>query len=141
MDICFPPAYRGCTLFINFESEQECRKIGTIKCDPNTVSTFELFLTLKQGSRNSWHSMLPQFLKWVVLSFLFAKMRFTCDHLFTSATFLSYLLKQKFYQRWHHHDQPRFHSRKEKIIQVLPGGVRWRKDGIPDFSKLYIYPP
>ncbi|XP_065220677.1 protein scylla-like [Planococcus citri] len=58
-----PCGLRGCTLFINFETETECRRIGTIKCDPNTVSTFELYLTLKQGSRNSWHSMLPQFLK------------------------------------------------------------------------------
>merc|ERR1712070_289196 len=41
-----PCGLRGCTLFINFETEQECRRIGTIKCDPNTVSTFELYLTL-----------------------------------------------------------------------------------------------
>uniref|UniRef100_A0A1B6CKS5 Protein charybde n=1 Tax=Clastoptera arizonana TaxID=38151 RepID=A0A1B6CKS5_9HEMI len=58
-----PCGLRGCTLFINFESEQECRRIGTIRCDPNTVSTFELFLTLTQDSRSSWHSILPQFIK------------------------------------------------------------------------------
>ncbi|PSN58152.1 hypothetical protein C0J52_01043 [Blattella germanica] len=57
-----PCGLRGCTLFINFETDQMCRRIGTIKCDPNTVSTFELFLTLKQDS-SSWHSLLPQFLK------------------------------------------------------------------------------
>lgn len=58
-----PCGLRGCTLFINFETDQECRRIGTIKCDPNTVSTFELFLTLTQDSRSTWHSILPQFIK------------------------------------------------------------------------------
>lgn len=53
---------RGCTLFVSFEAHDMLRKIGTIKCDPNTVSTFELYLTLKQDS-SSWHSLLPQFLK------------------------------------------------------------------------------
>lgn len=57
-----PCGLRGCTLFINFENDQVCRRLGQIKCDPNTVSTFELFLTLKQDS-SSWHSILPQFLK------------------------------------------------------------------------------
>ncbi|KAJ9591960.1 hypothetical protein L9F63_001472 [Diploptera punctata] len=57
-----PCGLRGCTLFINFETDQMCRRIGTIKCDPNTVSTFELSLTLKQDS-STWHSLLPQFLK------------------------------------------------------------------------------
>ncbi|XP_034230325.1 protein charybde-like [Thrips palmi] len=57
-----PCGLRGCTLFINFETEQVCRRLGQVKCDPNTVSTFELFLTLKQDS-SSWHSILPQFLK------------------------------------------------------------------------------
>jgi len=57
-----PCGLRGCTLFINFENDHVCRRIGTIKCDPSTVSTFELFLTLKQDS-SSWHSLLPQFLK------------------------------------------------------------------------------
>jgi hypothetical protein len=58
-----PCGLRGCTLFINFETDSECRRIGTVKCDPNTVSTFELFLTLKQDNRSTWHSILPQFIK------------------------------------------------------------------------------
>ncbi|KAL1115757.1 hypothetical protein AAG570_006047 [Ranatra chinensis] len=58
-----PCGLRGCTLFINFETDTECRRIGTVKCDPNTVSTFELFLTLKRDSRSTWHSILPQFIK------------------------------------------------------------------------------
>ncbi|XP_069699961.1 protein charybde-like isoform X2 [Periplaneta americana] len=57
-----PCGLRGCTLFINFENDQVCKRIGMIKCDPRTVSTFELYLTLKQDS-SSWHSLLPQFLK------------------------------------------------------------------------------
>jgi len=57
-----PCGLRGCTLFINFEGPDTFRRIGTIKCDPFTVSTFELHLTLKQDS-SSWHSLLPQFLK------------------------------------------------------------------------------
>ncbi|KAL0274537.1 UNVERIFIED_CONTAM: hypothetical protein PYX00_002639 [Menopon gallinae] len=57
-----PCGLRGCTLFVSFEAHDMLRKIGTIKCDPNTVSTFELYLTLKQDS-SSWHSLLPQFLK------------------------------------------------------------------------------
>ncbi|GFG29691.1 hypothetical protein Cfor_03741, partial [Coptotermes formosanus] len=56
-----PCGLRGCTLFINFENDHVCRRLGTIKCDPSTVSTFELFLTLKQDS-SAWHSLLPQFL-------------------------------------------------------------------------------
>uniref|UniRef100_A0A8D9EFZ7 Protein scylla n=1 Tax=Cacopsylla melanoneura TaxID=428564 RepID=A0A8D9EFZ7_9HEMI len=58
-----PYGLKGCTLFINFETDQECRKIATLTCDPNTVSTFELYLTLRQDFRHSWHSLLPQFLK------------------------------------------------------------------------------
>ncbi|XP_022175708.1 protein charybde-like isoform X1 [Myzus persicae] len=57
-----PCGLRGCTLYLNFEGEQECRKIGTIKCDTNTVSTFELFLTLKQNPRNTW-SLIPLFIR------------------------------------------------------------------------------
>lgn len=57
-----PCGLRGCTLFVNFETEAVCRRLCTIKCDPGTVSTFELFLTLKQDA-TSWHNLLPQFLK------------------------------------------------------------------------------
>ncbi|GJQ80070.1 hypothetical protein Trydic_g19354 [Trypoxylus dichotomus] len=53
---------RGCTLYLSFEGEQECRKLSTIKIDPSTVSTFELYLTLKQSTAG-WNSFLPQFIK------------------------------------------------------------------------------
>lgn len=57
-----PCGLRGCTLYLNFEGEQDCRRLSTVKCDPSTASTFELYLTLKQTSAG-WNSFLPQFLK------------------------------------------------------------------------------
>lgn len=55
---------RGCTLYIGFEGEgeEDSRKLGTVKLDPFTASTFELYLTLKQ-SAPGWNAFLPQFLK------------------------------------------------------------------------------
>ncbi|CAH1398926.1 unnamed protein product [Nezara viridula] len=60
-----PCGLRGCTLYIDFAaSDADVRRIAEIKCDNNTVSTFELTLTLKQDPRSSsWHNILPQFLK------------------------------------------------------------------------------
>lgn len=58
-----PCGIRGCTIYIEFEDEPDnTRRIATMKTDPNTVSTFELYLTLKQD-RRGWTSILPQFLK------------------------------------------------------------------------------
>lgn len=54
---------RGCNILIEFEDEMgHKRQIASTKTDPNTVSTFELILTLKQD-RSGWTSILPQFLK------------------------------------------------------------------------------
>lgn len=54
---------RGCNIIIEFEDETgNKRNIASTKTDPNTVSTFELILTLKQD-RSGWTSILPQFLK------------------------------------------------------------------------------
>jgi len=54
---------RGCNIIIQFEDEMgNTKKIASTKTDPNTVSTFELILTLKQD-RSGWTSILPQFLK------------------------------------------------------------------------------
>lgn len=54
---------RGCNIIIKFEDEMgNTKKIASTKTDPNTVSTFELILTLKQD-RSGWTSILPQFLK------------------------------------------------------------------------------
>ncbi|XP_037930924.1 protein charybde [Teleopsis dalmanni] len=58
-----PCGVRSCTIFIEFEDEpNNTRRIATFKVDPNTVSTFELYLTLKHD-RSGWTSKLPQFLK------------------------------------------------------------------------------
>ncbi|XP_063709517.1 protein charybde-like [Culicoides brevitarsis] len=58
-----PCGIRGCSLFIEFEDEPDnTRRIASLKTDPNTVSTFELYLTLKHD-RSGWTSILPQFLK------------------------------------------------------------------------------
>ncbi|XP_018324751.1 protein charybde [Agrilus planipennis] len=57
-----PCGLRGCTLYLNFEGEEDCRRLSTVRCDPTTASTFELYLTLKQSS-TKWNSFLPQFLK------------------------------------------------------------------------------
>lgn len=53
---------RGCTLYVSFASEEDTRRLSTVKCDPYTASTFELYLTLKQSTAG-WNSFLPQFLK------------------------------------------------------------------------------
>ncbi|ALC43706.1 chrb [Drosophila busckii] len=58
-----PCGERACTIFIEFESEpNNVRRIASFKVDPDTVSIFELYLTLKQD-KSGWTSMLPQFLK------------------------------------------------------------------------------
>ncbi|KAK7793160.1 hypothetical protein R5R35_002465 [Gryllus longicercus] len=57
-----PCGLRGCTLHVNLETGDTCRRVSTIKLDSDTVSTFELYLTLRQDL-SSWHSLLPQFLK------------------------------------------------------------------------------
>lgn len=38
------------------------RRIASFKVDPDTVSIFELYLTLKQDKRG-WSSLLPKLLK------------------------------------------------------------------------------
>lgn len=60
---CEACGIRGCNITIEFENELgESRRIASFKTDQNTVSTFELILTLKQD-RSGWKSILPQFLK------------------------------------------------------------------------------
>lgn len=57
-----PCGLRGCTLYLNIDGDDVCRRLSIVKCDPSTASTFELTLTLKQ-TNNGWNSFLPQFLK------------------------------------------------------------------------------
>lgn len=59
-----PYGLRGCTLHVDLDSGKqpgERIRLTTVKCAPDTVSTFELFLTLQQEV--SWKTALPQFLK------------------------------------------------------------------------------
>ncbi|XP_049773708.1 protein charybde-like [Schistocerca cancellata] len=59
-----PYGLRGCTLHVDLDSGKqsgERLRLTTVKCAPDTVSTFELFLTLQQET--SWKTALPQFLK------------------------------------------------------------------------------
>lgn len=59
-----PCGLRACTILLNFESTNGSnRKLATLNCDPTTVSTCELHLTLRQDSATSWRSILPHFLK------------------------------------------------------------------------------
>lgn len=54
---------RGADIVVEFEDEfGNLKQIASTKTDQNTVSTFELILTLKQD-RSGWTSILPQFLK------------------------------------------------------------------------------
>ncbi|XP_033740840.1 DNA damage-inducible transcript 4-like protein [Pecten maximus] len=46
-----PCGLRGCVLFINLEDKNKCQNLVKLDCDPTTVSTFELYLTLKEDTR------------------------------------------------------------------------------------------
>lgn len=88
---------RGCNIIIEFEDERgQKRQIASTKTDQNTVSTFELILELKQDRSAGWTTFLPQFLKYVLIDFVF--------HIhFYSFTFFS----QKSYSRRNSYDKQR----------------------------------
>lgn len=46
-----PCGLRGCVLFISLEDKNKCQNLVRLVCDPTTVSTFELYLTLKEDTR------------------------------------------------------------------------------------------
>ncbi|KAK3603956.1 hypothetical protein CHS0354_027868 [Potamilus streckersoni] len=48
-----PCGIRGCCLHINLQERNVCRKLVQVVCDPLTVSTFEVHLTLQEDTR-SW---------------------------------------------------------------------------------------
>ncbi|XP_044253601.1 protein charybde-like [Tribolium madens] len=52
---------RGCLICVNFEGLEQCRKLASFKCDPETATTFELKLTFKQNP-TGWN-FIPQFIK------------------------------------------------------------------------------
>ncbi|KAM7359060.1 protein scylla-like [Cochliomyia hominivorax] len=58
-----PCGIRGCTVFVEYEEEiNNVKRIAKLKLDPEMVSTFEVYLTLRQDKRG-WTSLLPQFIK------------------------------------------------------------------------------
>lgn len=61
-----PCGIRGCVIYIDFdESHRKSdrkQRIGSVKCHPYTVNTFEIYLTLRPHS-SSWTSKLPLFLQ------------------------------------------------------------------------------
>lgn len=58
-----PCGIRGCSVFIEFEDEPgNSRRIASLEVGANTVSTFELYLTLRHD-QTGWTAKLPQFLK------------------------------------------------------------------------------
>ncbi|KAI9587768.1 protein scylla-like [Glossina fuscipes] len=58
-----PCGVRGCTVFIEYEEEpNNVRRIAKLKLDEEMVSTFEIYLTLRQDKRG-WTALLPQFIK------------------------------------------------------------------------------
>uniref|UniRef100_T1PEM8 Protein scylla n=1 Tax=Musca domestica TaxID=7370 RepID=T1PEM8_MUSDO len=58
-----PCGIRGCTVFVEYEEEaNNLKRIAKLKLDPEMVSTFEVYLTLRQDKRG-WTALLPQFIK------------------------------------------------------------------------------
>lgn len=53
MSECEPCGIRGCCLFIHLEEKSSCTELVKVQCDLNTVSTFEVHLTLQEDTR-SW---------------------------------------------------------------------------------------
>lgn len=53
MSECEPCGIRGCCLSIHLEEKSSCTELVKLQCDPNTVSTFEVHLTLQEDTR-SW---------------------------------------------------------------------------------------
>lgn len=58
-----PCGIRGCTVFVEYEEEaNNAKRIAKLKLDEEMVSTFEVYLTLRQDKRG-WTALLPQFIK------------------------------------------------------------------------------
>lgn len=51
MSECEPCGIRGCCLYIHLEEKSSCTELVKLQCDPNTVSTFEVHLTLQEDTR------------------------------------------------------------------------------------------
>jgi len=58
-----PCGLKGCLIFIYFEGENDCQYLNTLRCDPATIPTFELTLTLRQNQAKSRASWIPDIVK------------------------------------------------------------------------------
>ena len=63
----FPvPLYRrffpGCMMHIYFEGQHDCQYLNTLHCDPTTIPTFELTLTLRQNQAKT-RNWIPDIVK------------------------------------------------------------------------------
>ncbi|XP_067136273.1 DNA damage-inducible transcript 4-like protein [Centruroides vittatus] len=52
-----PCGLKGCVIYILLDDRSTCKRIGKVFCDPQVVSTFEVFLTLRKDSANNWLSL------------------------------------------------------------------------------------
>lgn len=58
-----PCGIRGCTIYVEYEEEiNNVKRIAKLKLDDDVVSTFEVYLTLRQD-KGGWTALLPQFIK------------------------------------------------------------------------------
>lgn len=53
-----PCGLRGCVIYMNYEDRNVCRRIGKVRCDPDSVATFEVTLTLRPDT-TGWLRLLP----------------------------------------------------------------------------------
>ena len=44
----------GCVLHVFYEGHHDLHSLGSLSYDPNTVPTFEISLTLREGQSPSW---------------------------------------------------------------------------------------
>lgn len=60
-----PYGLKGCLLHIYYESETDNEFVASLDCDPETLSTFELTLTLRQDPcrRRGWRNKLPELVR------------------------------------------------------------------------------
>jgi len=59
-----PYGLKGCLLHIYYESDTDCEYVASLDCDPDTLSTFELTLTLRQDAgKKSWRNKLPELVR------------------------------------------------------------------------------
>lgn len=62
---CEPYGLKGCILHIYYESETDCEYWASLDCDPETLPTFELTLTLRQDTcgMRGWRNKLPELVR------------------------------------------------------------------------------